>query len=626
MRRPDAAALLVYLAVKRARKGLTPETADELADVAARAGDAGRDALRAFAGDDTADKVCDALARGHLPTLERALQDIAAAVDVQLRRPSAVAARAFHETRRTIRRIARPTGFAVCLAGPDGVGKSTLTQALLALGGGPFHTRIRLGQRRGFFRKPGELLRRPQADANRPHHRRPSNLAGSTARLVYMWLDALVGWLPKIGLARRRTTLVVLERPFVDFAIDPKRYRLSTPPALARALARAAAAPRSGARPDRARTRGARAQARAAAAGARAAARGVAHRGSAQRLSGARRLRRAGGDVRGRARPRRRDARPPPRRPRSRTRGATAARLAVAGGHAPSRDATARRDALRDPGGLRPAARGPLPPRPAARRARRLGRRDGPPARPRPHDPDRPGDRRGTRDRGCTRTSACHALRGRGAQRPSRRTRAPRRPRRPQARRLREGGGERRVEARAGARRARAARRRAAGELHGAAPARRADLGGLRAPAARASDLARPRQPAARAERALGAHRARVAGGPPRPRRRGRGARRLHRLEHRCRRSRPARGRRLGARRCGAPARGSLPVAAPAARAVRRGNPRRARARRARAGPPGARARGTARHRRSRSRPARCCAPHGAPAPSTAPSRSTSPS
>src|SRR5205814_4952667 len=56
--------------------------------------------------------------------------------------------------------------------------------------------------------------------------------------LVYMWLDALVGWLPKIGLPRRRTTLVVLERPFVDFAIDPRRYRLSTPPVLARLLAR----------------------------------------------------------------------------------------------------------------------------------------------------------------------------------------------------------------------------------------------------------------------------------------------------------------------------------------------------------------------------------------------------
>jgi len=235
VRRPDAAALLVYLAVKRARKGLTPEAVDELANVAARAGDAGREALRAFARDDT---LCDALARGHVPTIERALAAVAAAVDARLRRPSVVAARAFHETRRTIRRIARPTGFAICLAGPDGVGKSTLTQALLALTGGPFHTRVRLGQRRGFFRKPGELLRRPQADANRPHHRRPSNLAGSTARLVYMWLDALVGWLPKIGLARRRTTLVVLERPFVDFAIDPKRYRLSTPPVLARALAR----------------------------------------------------------------------------------------------------------------------------------------------------------------------------------------------------------------------------------------------------------------------------------------------------------------------------------------------------------------------------------------------------
>src|SRR5437879_2665011 len=36
VRRPDDAALLAYLVVKRARKGLTPAGADELADVAAR--------------------------------------------------------------------------------------------------------------------------------------------------------------------------------------------------------------------------------------------------------------------------------------------------------------------------------------------------------------------------------------------------------------------------------------------------------------------------------------------------------------------------------------------------------------------------------------------------------------
>ena len=237
VRRPDAATLLAYLTAKRARKGATPATLDELAEVACRASGEGRVLLRHLYGN-AGDAVCDALARGHLQTLERALGSVADALDARRRSPSVRAARACFEIVRALRRVVRPTGLAVCLAGPDGVGKSTVTQGLLALSGGPFHTRIRLGQRRGFFRKPGELLRRPQADANRPHHRRPSNLAGSTARLLYMWLDAVVGWLPKVELPRRRATLVVLERPFDDFAIDPRRYRLSTPAAFARILAR----------------------------------------------------------------------------------------------------------------------------------------------------------------------------------------------------------------------------------------------------------------------------------------------------------------------------------------------------------------------------------------------------
>jgi hypothetical protein len=237
VRRPDAASLLAYLTIKRARKGIGWAGADELAELAARTGHDGRRALAEVSGE-AAGGVFDALSSGDRGTIERALASVAEAVDRDRRRPAAAAARRYFELRRGLRRLARPTGLAVCLAGPDGVGKSTLTSALLGLSGGPFHTRVRLGQRRGFFRKPGELLRRPQADATRPHQRQPSDLAGSTARLVYMWLDALVGWTPKIGIPRRRATLVVLERPFVDFAIDPRRYRLSTPAVLARALAR----------------------------------------------------------------------------------------------------------------------------------------------------------------------------------------------------------------------------------------------------------------------------------------------------------------------------------------------------------------------------------------------------
>src|SRR3954469_1292076 len=107
VRRPNAAALFAYLAVKRARKGVAAQSADELADVAARAGDDGRASLRALAGT-AADQVCDALASGPLPTLERALECVARAIDADLRQPTAVAARAYHEARRTLRRLARP--------------------------------------------------------------------------------------------------------------------------------------------------------------------------------------------------------------------------------------------------------------------------------------------------------------------------------------------------------------------------------------------------------------------------------------------------------------------------------------------------------------------------------------
>jgi hypothetical protein len=53
-----------------------------------------------------------------------------------------------------------------------------------------------------------------------------------------MWIDAVLGWLPRIALPRRRTTLVVLERGYADTTVDPRRYRLSTPAWVAHAFAR----------------------------------------------------------------------------------------------------------------------------------------------------------------------------------------------------------------------------------------------------------------------------------------------------------------------------------------------------------------------------------------------------
>ena len=50
---------------------------------------------------------------------------------------------------------------------------------------------------------------------------------GSLARVGYLWLDARIGWWPKISSPRIRSTLVVLERGWADMIVDPRRYRIS---------------------------------------------------------------------------------------------------------------------------------------------------------------------------------------------------------------------------------------------------------------------------------------------------------------------------------------------------------------------------------------------------------------
>jgi hypothetical protein len=56
--------------------------------------------------------------------------------------------------------------------------------------------------------------------------------------VLYLWLDAFVGWWPKVSIPRIQSTLVVLERGWADMLVDPRRYRTSRATGLARRLAR----------------------------------------------------------------------------------------------------------------------------------------------------------------------------------------------------------------------------------------------------------------------------------------------------------------------------------------------------------------------------------------------------
>ena len=82
------------------------------------------------------------------------------------------------------------------------------------------------------------MLGRRPSDGAAPHAKPASGVIGATARIAYLWADALLGWLPRMAVQRARSSLVILERGWFDLAVDPARYRLPPRPRAVRALGR----------------------------------------------------------------------------------------------------------------------------------------------------------------------------------------------------------------------------------------------------------------------------------------------------------------------------------------------------------------------------------------------------
>lgn len=127
----------------------------------------------------------------------------------------------------------------VVIAGPDGIGKSSLSTALierLTAAGHPvrhFHHRLRA--------LPASVASlRPTTN---PHALSPYPLWLSTAKVLYLFADELLGWFVKVRAFRLRGGWVVVERGWWDLAVDPLRYRLSPRRRLVVSLGRLLRAP-----------------------------------------------------------------------------------------------------------------------------------------------------------------------------------------------------------------------------------------------------------------------------------------------------------------------------------------------------------------------------------------------
>jgi thymidylate kinase len=131
----------------------------------------------------------------------------------------------------------------VTICGVDGTGKSTLAGRLSEELGPAFRRTLRLHWRPDLLPRLGAIVGRPPPDADRPHEGTRSGTITGLIRLLYYWMDHVLGYWLRIWPARVRSGLVIMERGFLDIKVDPRRYRMRAAGSLFDLLARAVPRP-----------------------------------------------------------------------------------------------------------------------------------------------------------------------------------------------------------------------------------------------------------------------------------------------------------------------------------------------------------------------------------------------
>ena len=136
-----------------------------------------------------------------------------------------------------------PLGLMIVIIGPDGAGKSTVAELAIEATQKVFsNLTCVLHWRPGLLPQLNRLLRRGNSTncevppCTVPHSAEPSGRLLSMVRLIYYSIDFIWGYLIKVRPRMVRNALVLFDRYYYDFIVDPIRSRIQLPTWIPRLL------------------------------------------------------------------------------------------------------------------------------------------------------------------------------------------------------------------------------------------------------------------------------------------------------------------------------------------------------------------------------------------------------